>query len=256
MATTPTSVTTRKSSKNQPSKGLSDTPPPSITLQEFRKLLVESEERVLAKVSEKFDALIAKVSALEASIEQIKVVQVSQQTELATIKDVIATQQRKIEAYEERENKCNLIFSNLPEVSVSFEQETLGDDGAKVLALANDILPPEHRLDTDDIVEAVRLGRPGKNPRIVKVKFDDENTAINILRSCRNLRSDKIRMSFGSVFINRDLPFLRRQEEKRLRIKRKDLKTRHPDADIRIKNGKLYVGPAIKDQVDYKNQLF
>ena len=233
-----------------------NTPPPPPTLQDFKKLLSESEERVISKFNAKIDTLLSKVTALESAINDVKAVQVQQEMCIAQMKDVIAEQQGRIEAFDERERRCNLIVSNLPETSITLNEETFENDETKVLALVNEILPASQELDSDDVHEVVRLGRPGMKPRILRVKFSEESSRNKILRSCRNLNSSEIQAAFGRIYINKDLSFLRRQEEKRLRQRRSDLKKSYPEADVRIKNGKLFLGPAIRDCIDYRNQLF
>ena len=228
----------------------------AFTLREFKMLLMESEERAISKLNSKIDALMKKVCAVEEAITDIKAVQVQQEMDIAKIKDVIATQQSHIEWLDERSRSCHLMISNLPESSITFNQKTLESDNEKVLSLINEILSPAQTLDPDDIGDVVRLGRPGRNPRPLKVKVVDEKCRNYIVRSGKFLNSDRIRSAFGRVYINKDLSYFRRQEEKRLRMKRNELKASYPEADVRLKSGKLYLGPAIKDIIDYKNQLF
>ena len=235
-----------------------DTPPaPPLTLQQFKKILAESEDRIISKLGERIDVLATKVSALEASVLEIKAVQAQQEANMDTIRDIIASQQRQIEHFDARERCCNLIVSNVPENAVTFNHEKLEDDTAKFRALADEILSSSRRdLLSDDISEVVRLGRSGTSPRILKVRLHDESLCNEILRCGKYLSSDNIRSVFGTIYVNKDVSFLRRKEERRLRLKRKELKTMYPHADVRIKNGKLYLGPAIRDQVDVANQLF
>ena len=72
----------------------------------------------------------------------------------------------------------------------------------------------------------------------------------------QNLNSPTVRKAFGRVYLNKDMSFLRRREEKRLRDHYKSLKAKYPDASVKLRNGKLFLGAAIKDRVDYHNQLF
>lgn len=203
--------------------------------------------------------MTSKIESLESAVTAVKATQVQQETDIFRIKDLIAKQQHQIEAHEERERRCNLVISNLPETDISFENDTLVDDVTKIEALVNAILPPMERvsagLDSGDIVETSRIGRAGRFPRMVKVRLGDVECRNKILRACRNLNSDRIRSSFGKIFINKDMTFLRRQEEKHLRLHYKELKARYPD-ETRLRNGKLFLGPSIKDCVDYRNQLF
>lgn len=237
-----TTVTTRQNSS-------------AFSLLDIQKLIAESEERVIAHVNKKFDALSSKIDSLETSIANVKAVQVQQEADICHIKDILVKQQNQIEAYEDRERRCNLVISNLPETDVTFEKTTLRDDDSKVLALVKTIVPEIEELDSADILEVTRLGRGGNSPRIVKVRLANVSCRNTILRSCRNLNSDAIRSTFGRVFVNRDMSFLRRLEEKRLRLRLQELNAKFP-GEAKLKNGKLFLGMAMKDCVDFRNQLF
>ena len=66
------------------SSGKATTPsthPPSLL--DFKKLLIESEERVIAKVNAKMDTLIEKISAVESAITDIKAVQTQQEMDIS-----------------------------------------------------------------------------------------------------------------------------------------------------------------------------
>ena len=207
-------------------------------------------------MNEKFDLLTSKITHLESVITEVKAVQVQQETDLSRIKDVIANQQSQIEAYEDRERRCNLIFSNVPETPISVNNESIDDDKDKMLTLLNLISPPDQRVSEEDILEVTRLGRGGKNPRILKVRVHDVRSRNDILRCSKNLNSSPVRNSFGRVYVNKDMSFLRRREEKRLREHCKLLRSSYPDVPIRLRNGKLLFGMATKDCVDFRNQLF
>lgn len=227
----------------------------SFTLLDIQKLIAESEARVIAHVNDRFDALASKIDSLEAAVTAVKAVQAQQETDIARIKELIVSQQSQIEASEERERRCNIIISGLPETDFTFEEDKLEDDHQKIETLVNAILPPSERLDVDDIKEVTRLGRGGRSPRIVRVRLTDVGCRNRILRSCGGLNADSIRRSFGRIYVNKDMSLLRRQEEKRLRLHYKELKAKYPD-ETKLRNGKLYLGLSVKDAVDFRNQLF
>ena len=135
----------------------------------------------------------------------MKAVQTQQEMDIASIKDIIASQQRQIEFFDERARRCNLILSNVPETTVKFDREELDDDMSKFVTLANEILPACKELEPDDIVEVIRVGRPGRNPRLLKVKLSEERLRNDILRSGKNLGSKNIRAVFGAVDVNKDV---------------------------------------------------
>ena len=241
----------RKNSASNPSPK-----PSSFSLADIQKLISESEERIIHHVNEKFDLLTSKITNLETAIQEVKAVQVQQESDLSRIKNIIAGQQHQIEAFEERERRCNLIFSNVPETPVTVGKELLTEDKEKVVSLVKQISPSDQEVSEDVILETTRLGRGGRNPRILKVKLQDVQSRNNILHHARNLNSSSIQGSFGRVFVNKDMSLLRRQEEKRLRERYKELKNLFPEAPVKIRNGKLFLGQAIKDCVDFHNQLF
>lgn len=228
----------------------------TFTLADIQRLIAESEERVIAHVNRKFEALSSKLETLETALMEVKAVQVSQEGDITHMKDVIVRQQHQLEAFEERERRCNLIISNLPEGTVTFEDDDLEDDVDKVRALVKAIVPGPGPGPASDILGMTRIGRQGgKGARLVKVHLDNVDSRDEILRHCRHLNTEAVRTSFGRIYINKDMSYLRRLEEKRLRLHFKELKQKYPDA-TKLKNGKLFLGQAIKDQIDYRVQLF
>ncbi|MEL7308801.1 MAG: hypothetical protein AAGK05_13655 [Pseudomonadota bacterium] len=91
----------------------------------------------------------------------------------------------------------------------TFESVALTDDEPKVVALANAILTQEQQISKEDIVNVSGIGRAGGRPRILKVKLSDASCKANTLR---NFNSFSIRTSFGRVFINKVISYLRRLE--------------------------------------------
>ena len=250
------SLTKRNLRKNSSS---SSTPSPaSFTLLDIQKLIAESEERIKRHVNEKFDSLTEKISSLEASITDIKAVQVQQESDIQVLKNAVANQQCQIESFEEKERQCNLIVSNLKETDIEFNSYTISDDKDKILALFNHILPPEERVSNNDVVSTARLGRSGRNTRILKVRLSSVHCRNKILRSCKHLNLESVRRSFDKIYVNKDMSYLRRLEEKRLRERFKDLKGQYTDGSVsvRLRNGKLFLNQFVKDCVDYRNQLF
>ena len=121
----------------------------SFTLLDIKKLISESEERIISHVNQKFDELSSKIDALETAVTQVKAVQVQQEADINRIKDLIAAQQHQIEMCQEKERECNLMLSNIPETDVIVNGERMQDDESKVLNLLNLILPPDDALPPD-----------------------------------------------------------------------------------------------------------
>ena len=189
---------------------------PSFSLADIQKLISQSEERIIKHVNDKFELLTAKMAHLESAITEVKAVQVQQESCLSHIKEIIVEQQSQIEAYEERSRRCNLILSGVPETPVSLDGEEIKDDADKVVSLLN-LLSSDDKFSEEDISEMTRIGRGGRPPRILKVRFEDFRTRNDVLRCSRNLNSPAVHKAFGRVYVNKDMSLLRRREEKRLR---------------------------------------
>ena len=90
---------------------------------------------MVAHVDKRLDTLAAKIQSIETSMMELKGVQIQQEADIAKIKEVIVAQQHKIEAYEDQERCCNLVFSRVPEGDIVFDNETLSTDDQKVKSL-------------------------------------------------------------------------------------------------------------------------
>ena len=229
----------------------------SVSLLDIEKLIAASEERIISHLSRKIDALTERVASMEHSIKEIKAVQVQQESDIDRIREILCQHQLQVEKHEETFRQHNLIFSNIPEEDVSVDGHTSSNDVDKVLALSNSILPSDAKIEESDIDEVVRLGgRGGAKPRVLKVKLVDLASKSNILRNSRHLNSPSVFRSFGRVYINKDMSYLRRKEEQRLRLEFKRLKNIHPEGSVTLRGGKLLLGPVVKDSVNVCNQLF
>ncbi|MEL7308800.1 MAG: hypothetical protein AAGK05_13650 [Pseudomonadota bacterium] len=65
---------------------------------------------MMSFIKEKFDGLAQKIGDLVKTITTVKAVQAQQEGDISHIK-----QQLQIEDFEERDRRCNLIFSNVPD---------------------------------------------------------------------------------------------------------------------------------------------
>ena len=232
----------------------------SVTLLDIEKLIAASEERIISHLNKKLDALTERVASMEHSMKEIKAVQVQQESDIDRIKDILCKHQRQFEKHEESFRQYNLIFSNIPEEDVTVDGDyvrTLSTDADKVLALSNTILPSDAKIEKSDIAEVVRLGSLGRGkPRVLKVKLVDMVNKNNILRNSRHLNLPSVWQTFGRVYINKDMSYLRRKEERRIRLEFLRLKNIHPEGSVSLRGGKLMLGPVVKDCVDVCNQLF
>lgn len=223
-----------------------------LTLESIQNLILQSEGRVMAKLAN----IETKISAIEFRLDMVQTEQMRLSSEVDKLKDVVVMQQKHIEQFETKNREKYLIFSGVPESSVSMEEMTLGNDVEKISFLCDQI---GSEIDSASIHDCSRIGpKEGNRTRLVRVKFNSVRARNFFLRSQRSLREDrKVRDAFGPIYINPDRSHLARKEDTRLREKMKKIRsTSSNPRDVFIRSGKLYVKSEIVDRVDIANQLF
>lgn len=107
-------------------------------------MIIKSEQRIIQHVEE----LVKKFGAFENVVTEMNRVQAQQETDINIVKEILVEQQVQIESFE---RKCNLTVTNIPDVDLSFNRETVKDDETKVKHLLNTILPQKQKISNRDI---------------------------------------------------------------------------------------------------------
>ena len=224
-----------------------------LSLEDVKSLIQESENRIISKL----ECIVSRIDQIDKKIDRVQAEQVRLDLEMKSVKQVVLTQQRAIEAHEAEKRQLNLIFSGVPEKDIHFDDDTcLENDSEKAEFLCEEISADfeEHSIES-----CSRIGKPrqGQN-RLLKVRFTDKSARNTALFSQKKLREKPSCIaSFGRVFINKDSSPLLRKEEKRLRDEMHRLKrTASPDTKIFIRSGKLFCNSEIVDRIDIANQLW
>ena len=222
-------------------------------LNDVRKLILESEQRILSKL----ENIVSRMNIIDEKIDKIATEQLRLDSEIQDVKKVVISQQRTLEEFEREKRQLNLIFSGVPEATVHVgDEHSFTDDEEKINFLCDLTLS---NFDSDSIESCTRLGKPrsGSN-RLLKVKFTERSVRNAILFSQKIIREDNdCATSFGRVYINQDSSPLYRKEEKRLRVSlHEKRRTASPDTNYFIKSGKLFCNGNVIDHADIANQLF
>jgi hypothetical protein len=237
---------------NKSTRSESLTSLPSVSLEDVRDLISESQKKILSKLDNVFTA----ISTLEKRLDNIQAEQLRLGLEIGSVKDIIIKQQQQIEQIEAEKRVNNLVFSNIPEGDVKIDNLNLREDIDKVEFLCGLI---DKSFDKKDISSSSRLGRQTNgHKRLLLVKFSDESARKRIFSSQKIMRTDeKCTHTFGRIFINKDSSILIRKEEKRMREKMRQLRADSlPEDVIFIKSGKLYKNSRVVDEIKVANQLF
>ena len=140
-----------------------------------------------------------------------------------------------------REN--NLVLSGVEESKQENEEDQKVDDIRAATALLRDAIgitgADEALKDSMTIKDVMRIGKKGSYPRMLKVTIPEKNVRDHILKkSFKNLESiNRGVPSNKKIYINRDLTYLERQEQRQLReeLKAKRAETGDPNWIIRGK---------------------
>lgn len=219
---------------------------------EIKQLLSSLESRIMQKL----DDISSRLSNVEQNHDRIVNEQLRLGVEVQSLKETVHKQQLLIENLDIKSRQCNLIFSGIPEGNVTSNGKTLSDDIEKISEICDSLEINVHSPDITVFNSCYRLGpkKLGSN-RALKVSFSDLKHRNKVLYNQKSLREDNSAW-YSKVFANKDLPFLTRSEEKRLK-ERLQLERRaaSPQDKIFLKNGKLYRNGDVIDYSNIFNQL-
>lgn len=221
-------------------------------LPRFRELIenksaeVKHDDGSLARIEEKLDdirkvishqgSVLRETTQLQAEAKKTyaEIAKASGQFKGGISRDMLkeCIEEVKVQTSEQDRRKCNLVISNLPEGGISEDMSFFSDILKKELNLS---LKPS---------KAYRAGKrlEGK-PRLLIVTMEDEGKKWEVLKRGKLLRESADEV-LKSVYINLDLTFEERQENKKLR---EELKRRRENGEnVKIIRGKCVVIDEVK----------
>ena len=223
---------------------------------DFSVLIRESEERIKSFLKEEMNAINHRLLNIESTMSALQVNCVRLDEEIIQIKEVLAKQQTRIEAHEEKLRENNLVVHNISERDVSIGSSTLKTDDMKVAYLCE---TSRADVNAEDIASVHRLGpRRSDRPRPLKVVMKSKDLKFKLLNKRKEISQNRNLIEpFGNkVFVNPDHSFLYRKEEFRLRQAMKSLKMECPGTSVYLRSGVLYHNNKVVDKVNITNHLF
>ncbi len=208
-------------------------PQNNITLADITKLLEKCKTDILASLNSRLDDIANKMTKINNRMDGIdqRMTQMERRcTRMEESSEKLFSS--VIQEIEDRNRRrLNLIVSGIPEGEGSLEERKAADK-EKVETLLSDL-----DEDWDDKVfeHLHRIGNNvSKGPRLIRVICSGESVKKDILRKAKQLR---YRSAHTNVFINPDLTFQQRDENKHLR---NELKARRSQGEnVIIRNGKV-----------------
>ena len=225
-------------------------------LNEFKELILASEERMKSWYENKMDVFHERLTKVESTVNSLLCERVEISDEITKIKKIVVQQQLRIEEHEEKLRASNLILHNIPEGVIRFGKHVLDTDYKKVEFVCE---AANIDINTCDISFLRRLGKRGeREKRPLKLTFKERNYKFKVLNKRKDItQSQDIRSVLGQrVFVNNDNSFLVRKEQYRLRQEMKRLRTLYPGEPTFLRSGSLYHNESIVDKINIENSLF
>ncbi|XP_065911357.1 uncharacterized protein [Dysidea avara] len=142
-----------------------------------------------------------------------------------------------LEEKEKEKRRQNLIVHNVPESNLTEAHARKKEDIQNLTTLFNQYIGV-----SASITNAIRIGKQGNKPRLIKVSLSSREETLTILRSRWNLRSKEHPSHVTKTFITPDLTPLEQQKSKQLRAELANLNKE--GKRYRIKHGKIILREA------------
>ena len=207
-----------------------------LTLQHFREEISRMKEElrtnivndVIKVLKEEINDMKEKIAVHDKDIENIKSYVINLESERLRM--------------ERKALVNNIVVKGLPE-----------DPDETVLVTESKVNNLLSAMNVDvKILMAERVGNKGKS-RLIKIITGSRHDRNTILTNSKQLQNN---VHYQNVYLSADRPFLDRKEAARLRVRRKELAQQHPQANVRIRRGKLFLNDEEIDKEYPLRQLF
>lgn len=200
----------------------------------FHDALLKLRSDIRSDFQSEIQTLTLRIDSLQTTIQE-------QAHEIDLLKSITKAQTYSLEQIERKNRSKQAIIVGLPEEN----DENLD---AKIKALisktGNDTCHPTRGPH--------RIGKKSAKARPICVYFISEIAKRTAIEKFRKLQDDSVK----GIYMNYDETQISRQENARLRTKKKALVTANPGKQVRIHKGKLYLDDNLVDQFDVANQVF
>ena len=246
----PTQLSQSKTSASSPNK--------PITLADLQRALDDS----FAKMNKTFNDI------LEKSLDKLRQeIREDFQAQITNLESKIASQAEDIENLKSAFHCVDKVDSRLDSLAVTShelmrkaietnivvsgipEDETLDDDSGLIGKVLQTLDCP-----FSEVSNFARVGRASDHgPRLLKISFRNADLRIRAVKNAKLLRQ---KSCFNRVFANPDLTFAERREQKRLRDKAREIKSRDPSAKVFVRRQDLTLNGDVIDRAKPHLQLF
>ena len=211
--------------------------------------IVNVIQRVVNPITSKLDKLetliTTSAAAHKAELELLKADVKEKENTIDTLTQIVVNMQSSLNRIDSDKRITNIIVSGLSEETISDGGIDLRDDKEKVNRLL-DVMDIDASVPRDTL-QISRIGQPNNSAtRLVKVNVQSKESRDVILDKCRQLKHKN--EPWCKVYVKKDVHIVYAKENQRLNNRRKELREKNPDSDIKIVDGKLLIDQRVVDR--------
>ena len=216
--------------------------------------IVNVIKEIIKPITAKLDSLESLINnttkAQNAKYEMLQANLKEKEETIETLSQIIINMQSSLNRIDMGKRITNIIISGLTEEDIYDKDDELVNDTEKVKRLFETMDVDKELIDSTDLI-ITRIGQQNDSyTRLLKVNVKSKTSRDTILAKAKTLKTKH--EPWKKVYVKKDVHMVYAKENQRLHNKRKDLKEKNPDKDVRIVDGKLLVD----DQTVDKNMFF
>ena len=217
--------------------------------------IVSVIKRIITPITEKLDKLehsiTTNVESQNAKIELLKANVKEKEQTIETLSQIVINMQASLNKIDSDKRITNIMVSGLSEDSITDNGDELSNDVEKVERLFNVMEIDPTTIASVDTLEMSRIGQQNNSmTRLLKINVNSKTSRDAILEKAKLLKNKN--EPWKRVYVKKDVHIVYAKENQRLNNRRKELREKNPNSDVKILDGKLL----LDDRVIDKNMFF
>ena len=217
--------------------------------------IVSVIQRIITPITQKLDKLehylITNVESQNAKIELLKANVKEKEQTIETLSQIVINMQASLNKIDSETRITNIMVSGLSEDTITENAVELSNDVEKVERLFEVMELDPTTISTVNTLQMSRIGQPNNSmARLLKINVNSKTSRDAILDKAKLLKNRN--EPWKKVYVKKDVHIVYAKENQRLNKRRKELREKNPNSDVKILDGKLL----LDDRVIDKNMFF
>ena len=211
--------------------------------------IVNVIERIVVPITSKLDKLEALITSAptkhQAEMELLKAEVNEKEQTIETLTQIVVNMQASLNRIDSDKRITNIMVAGLSENPIDDGGNVLNSDNQKVKKLL-DVMAIDESVPRENL-QLSRIGQPNNSAtRLLKVNVQSKESRDVILEKAKHLKDE--REPWCKVYVKKDVHIVYAKENQRLNNRKKELKERNPESNIRIVDGKLLIDQRVVDR--------